>query len=132
MKLGLLESQSRVPRRKPELAESSGEAGSPGSRAGGTTRHVEVPKTSCQGKVEVVKNILQERDSERKGEQSRVMGAPKISCWDVGKIVKSFHARHETRPQFLDRVHERGGCEVAAAVRKKFLSSATVRDSFDS
>ena len=125
-------------------------AGSSGSRAGGTTntavvavaksadkacttRGVEGPKTSCQGKVEVDKNIPQERDSERKGEQSRVMEVPKISCWDVGKIVKSFDAiERETRLQFLDRVCERCGCEVAAVVRKRLISSAAVRDSFPS
>ena len=71
-----------------------------------------MPKISCQGKIEVVRNIPQERDSERKEDQSRVEGAPTISRWDVGMIVKSFDARRETRPQFLDRVCERCGCVV--------------------
>ena len=143
---------------KPELAESSGEAGSLLCRAGGTTniaaaaavtnsadearppgfaKHsattesgVGVPKVSCQGMVEVVKNILQERDSERKADQSGVKGGPMISCWDVGKIVKSFDARP---PQFLDsvcKVWVRGGrrCmhEVAlcdSGARQFFLRS---------
>ena len=40
------------------LTVSPGDAGSSGSRAGGTTRGVGVPKITCKGKVEVVKNIL--------------------------------------------------------------------------
>ena len=103
-----------------------------GSRAGGTTQGFGVPKILCQGKVEVVINIPLERDSERKGEQSRVKGAPTISCWHVGKIVKSFDARRETRPQFLDRVCERCRCDVAAAVCLRLHSAAAVRNSFPS
>ena len=76
-----------------------------------------MPKISCQGKVEVVKHFAQERDSERKGQQSRVKGAPMSPCWDAGKIVKSHDARRETRLQFLDRVDET--CEVAAAVGRR-------------
>ena len=69
------------------------EAGSSRSRAGGTTRVVEVAKISCQGKVEVVKNIRWERNSERV-KQSRVMGVPKIACQDnVDKIMESFDAQ---------------------------------------
>ena len=108
---------------------SPGDAGSSGSRAGGTTRGVGVPKISCQGKVEVVKSFPQERDSERKGEQSRVEGARMISCWDGGKIAKSFDVRRETRLQFLDRVQEWCGCE-AAVVRMRLLSSAAVCNIF--
>ena len=103
-------------------------AGSSWSRAGGTTRVVEVPKISCQGKVEVVKNIPQERNSERMGKQSRAMGVPKISCQEnVDKIMKSFDARRETPSLFLDRFCERFGCEAAVAVRESFLFSAAVR-----
>ena len=108
-----------------------GEAASPGSRAGGTTGVVEVPKISCQGKVEVVKNIPQKRNCERIGKQSRVVGVPKISCVEnVDKIMKSFDARRETRPQFLERVCERLGYEVAIAVGEGFLSSVVVREGF--
>ena len=62
---------------KPGLAKSSGEAGSPWSRAGGTTQVVEVPKILCQGKVEVIKNIPQERNFERMEKQSRVFEVPR-------------------------------------------------------
>ena len=36
-----------------------------------------------------------ERDSERKGEQSRVEGAPMSSCWNVVKIVMSYNVRRD-------------------------------------
>ena len=65
-----------------------GEAGSSGSRAGGTSRVVEVPKISCQGKVEVVKSILQERNSGRMEKQSRVMKVPKISCQENDEVFE--------------------------------------------
>ena len=77
-------------------------------------------ETRGKGKVEVFKNIPPER--ERKGEQSRVRGAPMNSCWDVGKILKSYDERRETRLKFLDRVQERCGC----AVGRMLLSSAAV------
>ena len=54
------------------------------------------------------------------------------SCWDVGKIVKFYDVRRETRLQFLDRVQERCGCEVAAAAGRKLLSSAAVGNSCSS
>ena len=54
------------------------------------------------------------------------------SCWDVGKIVKSYDVRRETRLQFLDRVQERCGCDVAAAVGRGLLSAAVVGNSFSS
>ena len=54
------------------------------------------------------------------------------SCWDVGKIVKSYNVRRETRLQFLNRVQEKCGCEVAAAVGRRLLSSAAVGTSFSS
>ena len=115
------------------FAVSPVEAGSPGSRAGGTTRIVEEPKISCQGKVEVVKNIPQERNSERMGKQSRVVGVPKISCQEnVDKIMKSLDARRETRSRFLVRVCESFGHEVAIAVGEGVLSSTEVCDGFPS
>ena len=51
-------------------------------------RFVEVPKISCQGKVEVVKSILQERNSGRMEKQSRVMKVPKISCQENGEVFE--------------------------------------------
>ena len=53
------------------------------------------------------------------------------SCWDVGKIVKSYDVS-EKRLRFLDRVQERCGCEVAAAVGRRLLSSAAAGNSFSS
>ena len=58
---------------------------------------------------------------------------PQISCQvNVVKIMKSFDARRETRPQYMDRVYERLGYEVANAVGRRFISDAAVRDSFSS
>ena len=128
LKLGLVESSNSAAT-KPELAESSGEAASPWSTAGGTTNAAAVaavtnsadearppgfakhshsqcrpvmldllgpgkvarpevskcPKNKLKGKVEVVKNILQERDSERKEEQSRVVERPRSRAGTSGR-----------------------------------------------
>ena len=105
---------------KPELAESSSGAGRNWIFLVQSWWHDQScrsPKISCQGKVEVVENIPQERNSERMGKQSRAMGVPKISCQEnVDKIMKSFDARRETPSLFLDRFCERFGCEAAVAV----------------
>ena len=82
-----------------------GGAGSSGSRAGGTTRVVEVPKISCQGKVEVFAELM------------------------CDNLIKSFDARSETPSRFLERVRGRFWCEVAIALGKGFplfFSGATV------
>ena len=44
--------------------------------------------------------------------------------------MKFYDVRRETRFQFLDRVQERCGCEVAAVVVSRMLSSAAVGNSF--
>ena len=61
--------------------------------------------------------------------EARPQGFAKHSA---NKIMKSFDARRETRPQFLDRVYERLGYEAANAVGRRFISDAAVRDSLSS